>query len=318
MRRRREYHRRSKKRGGCLKIFVLMLFIIILIAGGLLFKLYRDAKSLSQNVFTEKPQTQQVISDTSAKVSEVKPISILLLGIDTGEFGRIEQGRSDVIMVATLNPKTKQTTLVSIPRDSYTKIIGHDTEDKINHAYAFGGKAMAVNTVQALLDIPIDYTFSINMQGFEDIVDAVGGITITPTSTFTQDGYEFNEGQPVQMNGAMALAYTRNRADAEGDYGRQGRQRQLLQAIVQAALGMNLVTKYQEILQTLNGNLSTDMPFDEMIKVMQKYGDALQSLNTIQLSGTGELRDDIYYEMLDKTQLSEVIAQLKAQLELNE
>ncbi|MBD3949508.1 LCP family protein [Tuanshanicoccus lijuaniae] len=315
---RRDLHRRPKRRGGCLKWALVVLLLLTLIIGGLGLKLFLDARNVTQSVFTEKPKTQQVVGDSSAKVSKAKPISILLLGIDTGEFGRIDQGRSDVMMVATLNPKTKQTTLVSIPRDTYTDIIGHDTKDKINHAYAFGGKAMAVNTVQSLLDIPIDYTFAIDMQGFEDIVNAVGGVNITPTSTFTQDGYTFTEGEAVKMDGAMALAYTRNRADAEGDYGRQGRQRQLLQAIVQSALSMNLITKYQEILQSLNGNISTDMPFTEMLKVVQKYGDALKTLNTIQLSGTGEMIDDVYYEMLDQTQLGEVIAELKKQLELSE
>ena len=78
----------------------------------------------------------------------------------------------------TVNPTEQSTTIVSIPRDTYTEIIGHNTRDKINHAYAFGGTEMAVASIESLLDIPIDYIATINMEGFENIVDAVGGISI--------------------------------------------------------------------------------------------------------------------------------------------
>lgn len=74
---------------------------------------------------------------------------MLLLGIDTGDLGRTDQGRSDTMMVAAVNPTDQKTTIVSIARDTYVPIVGHGTDDKINHAYAFGGAAMSMNTVKA-------------------------------------------------------------------------------------------------------------------------------------------------------------------------
>ena len=77
--------------------------------------------------------------------------------------------------------------MVSIPRDTYTDIVGHGTQDKLNHAFAFGGIQMSLESVEHLLDMPIDYVVEVNMEGFHDIVDAVGGITVKNTLDFTQD-----------------------------------------------------------------------------------------------------------------------------------
>lgn len=89
------------------------------------------------------------------------------------------------MIVVTINPKTQTTAMVSIPRDTFSEIVGNDTYDKINHAYWFGGAEMAINTVQKLLGIPIDYYASINMEGLKQMVDAVGGITVNSPLAFT-------------------------------------------------------------------------------------------------------------------------------------
>ena len=89
------------------------------------------------------------------------------MGIDTGDLGRTEQGRSDTTMVVTINPKENKSTMISLDRDILTDIVGNDTQDKLNHAYAFGGAEMAINTVQELLDIPIHHYVSINMKGLK-------------------------------------------------------------------------------------------------------------------------------------------------------
>ena len=85
----------------------------------------------------------------------------------------------------TVNPTEQSTKMISIPRDTLTELIGRDKKDKINHAYAFGGTAMAVTSIENLLDIPIDYVAMINMEGFESIVDAVGGISVTNEFRFS-------------------------------------------------------------------------------------------------------------------------------------
>ena len=124
-----------------------------------------------------------------------KPFSVLLLGTDTGDFGRTEtRGRSDTIIVCTINPGEGSVKMLSIPRDTRTEIVGRGTMDKINHAYAFGGAEMSINTVQKFLGIPIDAYAVVNFAGFQKIVDAVGGITVENTLDFSIDGYSFTKG----------------------------------------------------------------------------------------------------------------------------
>src|SRR5690625_6168887 len=96
---------------------------------------------------------------TKKKIKATEPINVLLLGIDALENQR---GRSDAIMIMQLQPNDDAMTIVSIPRDARTEIIGKGFDDKINHAYAFGGPDMAVATVENFLDIELDYYVTIN------------------------------------------------------------------------------------------------------------------------------------------------------------
>src|SRR5690606_27392907 len=132
-------------------------------------------------------------------------------------------------IVLTVNPNKESIQMVSIPRDTRTEIIGKGFEDKINHAYAFGGMEMAIDTVENFLDIPIDYYVQVNMEGFKDLIDAVGGVTVENDLAFTQDGYHFPEGT-ITLYGDEALAFVRMRKnDPRGEFGRQLRQRQIIE-----------------------------------------------------------------------------------------
>lgn len=308
--------RRGRKRSGCMS-FILMVLAVLLIGGGVYaWSIYRNVEETTNVLHTTRPAEQVTVREEVVDIKdEREPFSVLLMGIDTGDFGRVDDGRSDVMMVVTVNPNTKRTTITSIPRDTLTNISGYGTEDKINHAYAFGGVAMAVNTVQELLDVPIDFTVSVNMQGFADIVNAVGGVTISPTDTFTQDGYQFYEGQPTVMDGTMALAYSRNRYDTGGDYGRQGRQRQLIDGILHSALGFSTLVNYNEILASLEGNVQTDITFNDMTSILQHYRGALSTIQNYQLSGSGTMIDGVYYEILDPSSLEEIKQQIQTELD---
>ena len=96
-------------------------------------------------------------------LEEKDPFSLLLLGVDEREN---DTGRSDTIIVLTVNPTSESTKILSIPRDTYAEIIGLNKQDKINHAYAFGGMEMALKTVENLLDVPIDYVVQVDMESF--------------------------------------------------------------------------------------------------------------------------------------------------------
>ena len=130
-------------------------------------------------------------SDSEA-IKQTKPISILLMGVDTGDSERKStwQGNSDSMILVTINPETKTTTMTSLERDVLVTLSGPKDNDmtgvqaKLNTAYASGGAKMAIMTVQDLLDIEIDNYIQINMQGLVDLVDAVGGITVTNNFDF--------------------------------------------------------------------------------------------------------------------------------------
>ena len=130
-------------------------------------------------------------SNVGEKVSKSEPVSILLLGAD--ERGN-DKGRSDSLMVITLNPKNNSMKTVSIPRDTYTEIVGKGKRDKINHAYAFGGVDMSVATVENFLNVPINYYIEVNMEGFKDIVDAVGGVDVNNDLEFSLEGSTSKKG----------------------------------------------------------------------------------------------------------------------------
>ncbi|MFZ1691444.1 MAG: LCP family protein, partial [Trichococcus flocculiformis] len=245
---------RSKKRNNNgLKIFVSILAILVIGILGYIYSIYANVKDSMDTAYTpvevetfrtsntgtvadssedEESRTNAGAMTPSELLEAGEPVSILLLGVDTGDLGRTEQGRSDSMVVVTINPHTQKTTLLSIPRDTYTEIVGYGTSDKINHAYAFGGTAMSINTVQQMLDIPIDFYVMVNMAGIQEIVDAVGGITVESPLTFNQNGYDFVQGTN-QLDGEAALAFARMRyEDPAGDTGRQGRQRLVIEAVI--------------------------------------------------------------------------------------
>lgn len=293
-----------------------IVFMILLIAVGVfVFKVYSDVTSTTDEIYQDVEKDER--REDPIEVKNKEPFSVLLLGVDTGDLGRTEQGRSDTMMVLTVNPNTNQTSIVSIPRDTYTEIIGRGTMDKINHAYAFGGASMSVNTVQNLLDIPIDYYVEVNMQGVKDIVDALDGVQVTPALSFSYDGYSFTEGQTTTLDGNAALAYSRMRYDdPNGDYGRQARQRQIIMASMNKVASLSSIMNYQGILGTLENNMQTNLTFDNMLSIFNNYRGAVSNVEQIQLEGVGTKIDGIYYAIVDDSELASVSGALKEQLEI--
>ncbi len=162
------------------------------------------------------------------------PFTVLIMGIeDYATDG--QNGRTDSLMFATVDPKSKKVSLMSIPRDSRVTIAGKNRKDKINAAHAYGGESMAIDTVENFLEVPVDHYVKIDFKGFKGIVDAVGGVTVDVPFDFwerSDTNYDkkihFKQGKH-DLNGEEALAYVRMRKqDPNGDYGRAARQRQVL------------------------------------------------------------------------------------------
>jgi len=240
--------------------------ILIIIAVIVVVKVYNDVKQTVDEIYTPISQDKENwISDKrneAINVADNHPFSALILGVDerTGDVGR-----SDTMILLTVNPAEGTTKMLSIPRDTYTEIIGMGTMDKINHAYAFGGMEMSVLTVEELLDIPIDYVAKVNMEGFMEIVDFVGGITVQNSFAFSSGSETFAEG-PISLNGEQALSYVRMRYDdPSGDFGRQDRQKQVIQAVLKKGVSFNSVFNYQSALDILKNNVAMNITFDKKI-----------------------------------------------------
>lgn len=271
----------------------------------------------SSDATDEESQAEAEAMTPSELLEAGEPVSILLLGVDTGDLGRTDQGRSDSMVVITINPHTQKTTLLSIPRDTYTEIVGNGTSDKINHAYALGGTTMSINTVQQMLDIPIDFYVMVNMAGIQEIVDAVGGITVESPLAFNQNDFEFVEGTN-QLDGEAALAFSRMRyEDPAGDTGRQGRQRQVIEGVIRKLATPETLLNYQTVLDSLSANMQTSFQMPDFYALQnQDYLGAVGNIEQQQLDGTGGMMNDIYYNFVEETELTRVHDLLQTELEL--
>jgi LCP family protein required for cell wall assembly len=284
--------------------------------------MYSDANSTINGIYQSVNRKSN--KGATANIDAQEPFSVLLMGIDTGDLGRTEQGRSDTTMVVTINPKENKSTMISLDRDILTDIVGNDTQDKLNHAYAFGGAEMAINTVQELLDIPIHHYVSINMKGLKDLIDAVGGIEVDNTiGEFTLDGITVPAGK-IKLDGTTGLAYARMRhEDPEGDVGRQRRQREVLIELTNKLLSFNSLLKYQEILDVIGEHGETDLSFDQMMAMLKKYTPALKTIETDQLKGYDYTGDGvtgiegISYQLVEESERQRVENAIKEQMNLS-
>lgn len=294
-------------------------FLLILIISGIggyyVYSIYQAAQE------TINVTMQENLDRTSSerRVDEVDldnspALSFLLLGTDTEEAE--QSGRSDTMIVVTVNPDEESMKMLSIPRDTLVNIPGHMEQDKINHAFAYGGSDLAMETVESFLDIPIDYVIRVNMSGFVELVDAVGGVTVENERAFRQDGYHFEEG-PVSLDGDKALAFTRMRqGDPEGDLGRNRRQQQVVMGIIDEGASFSSITRVESILEGLGNNIRTNLDFDVISVLMFDYSSARHDLTTLQLEGNGTTIDGIWYLKVDEEERNRLSDALKEHLEI--
>lgn len=298
-----------------------LFFLVILVAGGgyVGWQVWSDLQSTTDDMYegTEDREEHSARQDKPIDVNSGEDaFTVLLMGIDN-DGDNVEYGRSDTMMLVTVNPNTEKTSILSIPRDTYTEIVGRGTKDKINHAHAFGKASMAMDSVQNLLDVPVDYYLSVNMESMQQMVDAVGGITVTPPLSFTQGEYQFTEGEPTHMDGEKALAYTRMRKkDPNGDYGRQLRQRQIIEGAMKSVASVDSIVNYRDILGTMGNTMKTNMSFSEMQDLFSNYRGAAKDIEQDQLSGSGTMMNGVYYEIIPDEEISRVQNDLKAELEI--
>lgn len=224
---------------------------------------------------------------TSAAIAQNKPVSILILGVDQGIEGRHDRGNSDTMILVTMNPKKKQATMTSIPRDLLVDVLGDKGKYymfRVNSAYQVGGNKAASKTVSHLVNAPVDYYMEVNMQALESMVDALGGVDVNVPFSFTYNT-KFKKGK-MHLNGKQALDYSRMRKeDPKGDYGRQMRQRQIINQIVHQGMSLNSVNNYRKILNVLAKYVKTNLTFNDMMTIAMNYRGCASNINSGYIHG---------------------------------
>lgn len=280
----------------------------VLIIGGVV---YGARKYLSlKNAIGDAYQSAGIKKDrnVNSQMSRKQPISILLMGTDTGALGRSYKGRTDSMMVVTINPSKSKTTITSIPRDTGVTIPGYEKQSpsKINAAYAFGKAGTSMKTVQDLLNVPLDFYAMVNMGGMEKVVDEVGGVDLKPTLSFTYEGFTFNKGEETHMNGKKALAYSRMRhEDPQNDYGRQTRQREVLMAILHKSGSVSALLN-KDFIQSISNETQTDLTFNNLVDLAKDYRGATKNVSETHLQGHGQTVNGQSMEIMPKAELQRV------------
>lgn len=238
-------------------------------------------------------------TDKANAVSDItsKPFNVLISGSDT-RGGFDENGRSDVIMVATINPKTSTILLTSVPRDFYVTTACDAADgcmqgalDKITHT-GIHGTNTTKRTVEQLLGIEINYTFKVGFDTVTDLVDALGGVDVNvePGYAVTTSTFSVHEGTN-HLDGEHALAYARERYSyTEGDRQRTKNQQQVLMGIVNEATKPSVITKYASIMDAMANTFSTTMSNEEISELIkyQINNNPKWKMEQYMVDGTGD------------------------------
>lgn len=317
-----ERKKKEKESGGCLwKILLVVLILLLAFGGGYIYYLFHSGKKAAENAYVENSRTKSELRDESVQPL-TDNISIMIVGIDDSEKRSQGEGnsRSDALLVATLNNKDKSIKLVSIPRDSYVYIPTVGYKDKITHAHAYGGIDATRETVEGLLNVPIDYYFRVNFDAFIEIVDALGGVTVDVPYEINE--LDENDKRTVhlmpgtqEVNGREALALARTRHQ-DSDVERGKRQQMILEAIASKATSVTSFTKYDKVLAAVGNNMQTDMTFDEMKSLFAYLQNGMPGIDSLSLKGSDDMSSGIYYYLLQDDSLLETRQTLQKHLGL--
>lgn len=310
---RRKHDVSKKQKHTFLKIFMLIM-VLILIGGGIYgYNIYKNARNALDETYNPLGGNFKPARNVADVLKSGKPFSVLLMGTDTGSMGRSYVGRTDSLILATVNPDTKAVTMLSLPRDWMVSVPDNENYgfQKLNAAYEFpldnkSHPETAMKTVQNLLNVPIDFYAVVNMGGLIKTVDKVGGVKVTSPLTFNFNPsshsprkYRFFEGKSDYqyaphgtdlkwydtMDGNAALEFSRMRdQDPQGDYGRQKRQRIVLTALLKKAGNFeSLITP--GFFDSIADNLRTNLSFNDIMTVIAKYRNAKDTINSENVQG---------------------------------
>ena len=241
----------------------------------------------------------------NAKLLELKKEEVVFAIFGTDERSS-ETPRSDIIMLVRYIPMEEKMILVSVPRDTRVSI-PTKYEDKINHAYAFGGAELLEQTLEELFETKIDYYIKLSFDNFESLIDALGGVEVFAKKDYEYPGYiHISKGKQI-LDGENALDYVRFRYDHDGDQGRIERQQEVIQSLVNHQYGfsqeetIDLIKEFYPQIQT-NMALSKAIDYYQLIELTDTY-----QFDRYTLSTKGAIIENIWYEIYDRDDLDRLI-----------
>ena len=238
-----------------------------------------------------------------------KRVNILVLGIDEREG---EPARADTIILASLFPEERQVKLLSIPRDTRLLIPGHGN-DKINHAHVYGGINLVKSSVEEFTGIPIDYYVETNFQGFINMIDILGGVSLNVEKKMYKplENIDLEPGLQT-LNGYDSLAYVRYRDDGMGDIGRIGRQQNFIKVLAENTIRTSNVTKIPELVDEMKKYVKTDLSIMDMITYATRFAKMDPAdLEGYQVPGFSGMQNEVSYWIPDLNATKKIVDNMK-------
>ena len=313
--------------------FVCLSVLMIMILTYGVYVYIKVSEALDQStVQLERKDNKSQLRNEAVSFSD-DPVSILLMGIEDYATNG-ENGRADTLIVMTMDPKSNEIHMVTIPRD--TRIHLENAGEfsgiqKINSAYTFGSISgygdvkLQLETVEKLINVPIDYYIVMNFNGFRDIVDALGGVNIDVKEPFWEENFytneiiEFEKGKQ-QLSGEEALAFVRMRKRPENAiYPREERQGQFVKATINQAISAGTLFKVGKITEVLGENIQVNLSANEILALQKKYiqSDGF-SIQSIEVEGENRRVDGSDYYIPEEESLKTVSNELRKLLNLND
>ncbi len=289
-------------------VLVIFCFLGAAVAGAML-----ASSSLSLFDSKHNPIAQLERENKETELIKAKDkTTVLIMGVDVRED---DVGRSDTMMIATIDPKLDKASLLSVPRDTRVRILGYGF-DKINAAYAYGGEPLSEKTVENLLGIDIDHYVIVNTKSFVKIIDAIGGVDIdVEKRMYYEDPWDDDGGLYIDlypgmqhMDGKTAVTYVRYR-DAEGDIGRIHRQQKFMEACLDKIVSPEIIIKIPAVVREVIDAIETDMTFRQLLEIAGALKAAQQNgLTTEMVPGYPLYIDGVSYWMPDVEELRFAVA----------
>ena len=291
-------------------IVAVLALLVAILAGAVSFWWFGGRLSSPRAAMKRTPETENYIMPPNK-------LNILIMGVDDRPK-EDDPGRSDTLMVMTLDTESKEASIISVPRDTRVRVKGLGW-DKINHAYLIGKHPLTRQTTENFLGIPMDYYVKINLDNFGRIVDAIGGVTIDVEKRMqyedTWDHYVIDLKPGVQrLDGRTALQYVRYR-DEEGDIGRVARQQKFIKAVIAEVSSPAIILKAPSLIREVFASLDTDLPISLMFGIARKMKDGLSGgFHTHMVEGLPYYINDISYWVPDIMKMRKMVAEMQGVL----